>query len=91
MLKNFIKYLKYDFNYIFSLILKINFHIWSVKPWKLKYKEYTFSNVIDLISHICIYSGSTKCRNLLIENIKKKGKDKKKFKKIKRRNNKWSN
>ena len=85
------KIIRFDYDFIFRFVLNRNIVNWSTVPWKIKYKDYKFSNILDLISHICIESKSTRCRNLLIQNIKKKGNSKKKFKKIRRRNNRWSN
>ena len=84
------KLLRNDYNFIFEIIINIKFKIWY-KPLKIKYKDMTFYSFLDFIHYKCIELNSGRCKNLINDYFKKNGIRKKKFKRIRIRNNKWTN
>jgi len=83
-----------DYYFILSIILSVKFNNWY-KAIKIPYNGYTFPCYVELLNHHCIEMKATNCRKLIQEKIneklKKKGISKKKHKRIRIRNSKWSN
>ena len=93
--RSYLRYLiRRDYNFILNIILSVKFNNWY-KAIKIPYNGYTFPCYIDLLNHHCIEMKASKCRKLIKEKIneklKKKGISKKKYKRIRIRNSKWSN
>lgn len=47
------KLIRNDFNFIFGIVVSVKFNSWY-KPWKIRYKDYTFPCLIDLLDYFCI-------------------------------------
>ena len=79
------------YDYIFSLLVREKYELW-VKKRRFYYKGYKYNNYIDWIEQLCYDLDSTVCRNTILDYERKNNKvRKKKHKKMKTINNKWSN
>lgn len=82
--------IKKDLNYIFQLLIEYKYKHW-IKLKNYKYKGHKFSNYIYFLEQLCIISNSNKCRNLIKDYEKNNSIVRKKHKKIKHINNRWTN
>ena len=82
--------IKNDLNYIFKLLIKYKYNHW-IKLKNYKYRGHKFSNYIYFLEQLCIISESNKCRNLVRDYEKNNSIVRKKYKKIKHINNRWTN
>ena len=79
------------YDYIFSLLVREKYELW-VKKRRFYYKGYKYNNYIDWIEQLCYDLDSTVCRNTILDFERRNNKvRKKKHKKMKTINNKWSN
>jgi len=78
-------------NYIFYVLINDKYKHW-INIKKYKYKAYKYRTFIDLLEQLCYDLNSTKCRNVIL-NYEKKNNNvrKKKNKKMKHINIKWTN
>ena len=82
--------IKKDLNYIFQLLIEYKYKHW-IKLKNYKYRGHKFSNYIYFLEQLCITSNSNKCRNLIKDYEKNNSIVRKKHKKIKHINNRWTN
>lgn len=82
--------IKKDLNYIFQLLIEYKYKHW-IKLKKYKYRGHKFSNYIYFLEQLCITSNSNKCKNLIKDYEKNNSIVRKKHKKIKHINNRWTN
>ena len=82
--------IKNDLNYIFKQLIKYKYNHW-IKLKNYRYKGHKFSNYIYFLEQLCITSESNKCRHVVIEYEKNNSIVRKKHKKIKHINNRWTN
>ena len=82
--------IKNDLNYIFQLLIKHKYKHW-IRLKNYKYRGHKFSNYIYFLEQLCIISESNKCREIVVDYEKNNSIVRKKHKKIKRINNRWTN
>ena len=79
------------YDYIFSLLIKEKYNRW-IKRRKFYYKGYKYNHYIDWLEQLCYDLNSTACRNTILDYERNNNKvRKKKHKKMKTINNRWSN
>lgn len=82
--------IKNDLNYIFQLLIEHKYKHW-IRLKNYKYRGHRFSNYIYFLEQLCITSNSNKCR-IIVKNYEEYNSIiRKKHKKIKRINNRWTN
>ena len=76
---------------VFNALLGINYNRWrSLKSWT--YRSWTFPDYVSYIYHLCSEYGHNKCRNGLVMHEKELGVyKKKKHKKVRLKDSRWSN
>jgi len=84
------KLIRNDYDYIFNIILKKKFNYWF-KPWDFKYKQTTFPCFIEFLNFLCLEYKSRRCRKIINDHKKTNGFDKKKYKRIRTKNSRWTN
>jgi len=82
--------IKNDLNYIFQLLIEHKYKHW-IRLKNYKYRGHRYSNYIYFLEQLCITSNSNKCRNIVINYEQYNSIIRKKHKKIKRINNRWTN
>ena len=81
--------IKNDLNYIFQLLIKHKYKHW-IRLRNYKYNGHRFSNYIYFLEQLCITTNSNKCRNIVKNYEHDNSIVRKKHKKIKRINNRWT-
>ena len=85
------KLIRNDHYFTFESYLKKNYLRWNKRKQYI-YKNMKFYNYIEFLRYLCCIHNSSKCQGKLLDfENKLKGKDRKKYKKIKIRNIGWSN
>lgn len=82
--------IKNDLNYIFQLLIEHKYKHW-IRLKNYKYRGHRFSNYIYFLEQLCITSNSNKCRSVVKNYEEYNSIVRKKHKKIKRINNRWTN
>tara|TARA_B100000795_G_scaffold186711_1_gene141924 strand:- start:124 stop:552 length:429 start_codon:yes stop_codon:yes gene_type:complete len=85
-----VKIIRNDFHYIFNIVLHKKFIDWF-KAWKFRYEEITFPCFIEFLNYLCLKYKSRNCRKVISDHKIKNGFEKKKYKRIRIKNSKWSN
>lgn len=89
--QNYMRHLiRRDCNFQMIYLLRYNFLKWN-KPLSWKYKQNTFPSYIIFLRLLCNHHNSQKCKNLITEYLERSLSNKKRHKKIRSKNTKWSN